>query len=209
MGGPNVAHGYWGRPDESAAAFEAELSTGEGPFLRTGDLGFLRDGELFVTGRSKDLIIIRGRNLYPQDIERRAEQSHPALQANSSAAVAVDDDGAEHLVLVAELRRGADLPPVAEVARDVGRAIAAEFDVRLHGLVLVRTGTIPKTSSGKIQRRAIRQALLDGTLAVVGKWTAGEGTAGSRPPERGPPGVRTPSRSGPSPTDPTAPSRPI
>ncbi|MFI6416253.1 amino acid adenylation domain-containing protein [Streptomyces sp. NPDC050842] len=180
VGGPNVAHGYWGRPDESAAAFEAELSTGEGPFLRTGDLGFLRDGELFVTGRSKDLIIIRGRNLYPQDVERRAEQSHPALQANSSAAVAVDDGGAEHLVLVAELRRGAELPPVAEVARDVGRAIAAEFDVRLHGLVLVRTGTIPKTSSGKIQRRAIRQALLDGTLAVVGEWTAGAWSAGAR-----------------------------
>ncbi|MFB7358169.1 amino acid adenylation domain-containing protein [Streptomyces gardneri] len=177
VGGPHVAHGYWGRPDESAAAFEAELATGEGPFLRTGDLGFMRDGELFITGRSKDLIIIRGRNLYPQDIERCAERSHPALQSNASAAVTVDDGGAERLVLVAELRRGAELPPVAEVARDVGRAVAAEFDVRLHGLVLVRTGTIPKTSSGKIQRRAIRQALFDSTLTVAGKWTADERTS--------------------------------
>ncbi|MFZ3493746.1 amino acid adenylation domain-containing protein [Streptomyces sp. 5.8] len=181
VGGPNIAHGYWGRPDESAAAFEAELATGEGPFLRTGDLGFMRDGELFVTGRSKDLIIVRGRNLYPQDIERCAEHSHPALQANSSAAVAVDDGGAEHLVLIAEIRRGAELPPAVEVARDLSRAIAAEFDVRLHGLVLVRTGTIPKTSSGKIQRRATRQALLDGTLAVAGEWTASADTSPAQP----------------------------
>ncbi|KQX50767.1 MULTISPECIES: non-ribosomal peptide synthetase [unclassified Streptomyces] len=173
VGGPSVARGYWGRSDESEAAFEAELPTGEGPFLRTGDLGFLRDGELFVTGRSKDLIIVRGRNLYPQDIERCAERAHPALQANSSAAVAVDDDGTEQLSLVAEVRRGADLPPAAEVAQRLSRAIAAEFDVRLHRLVLVRTGTIPKTSSGKIQRRATRQALLDGGLTVVGEWTAG------------------------------------
>ncbi|MDV9187432.1 amino acid adenylation domain-containing protein [Streptomyces sp. SR27] len=173
VGGPSVAHGYWGRPDESEAAFEAELSTGEGPFLRTGDLGFLRDGELFVTGRSKDLIIVRGRNLYPHDIERCAERAHPALQANSSAAVAVDDDGTEQLLLVAEVRRGAELPPVAEVARQLGRVIVAEFDVRLHRLVLVRTGTIPKTSSGKIRRRATRQALLDGALTVVGEWTSG------------------------------------
>ncbi|MDT9687023.1 amino acid adenylation domain-containing protein [Streptomyces sp. P9(2023)] len=181
VSGPNVAHGYWGRPDESAAVFEAELATGEGPFLRTGDLGFVRDGELFVTGRTKDLIIIRGRNLYPQDIERCAERGHPALQANSSAAVAVDDGGAEQLVLIAEVRRGAELPPAAEVARDLGRAIAAEFDVRLHRLVLVRTGTIPKTSSGKIQRRATRQALLDGTLTVVGEWTAGADTSPAQP----------------------------
>ncbi|MGW6390359.1 amino acid adenylation domain-containing protein [Streptomyces sp. NPDC055103] len=182
VGGPNVARGYWGRPEESAATFEAELATGEGPFLRTGDLGFLRDGELFVTGRSKDLIIVRGRNLYPQDIERCAERGHPALQANTSAAVTVDDDGTERLVIVAELRRGAAPPPMAEVARDLGRAIAAEFDVRLHGLVLVRTGTVPKTSSGKIQRRATRQALLDGTLTVVGEWTTGTGTSPAPPP---------------------------
>ncbi|MGW8361252.1 amino acid adenylation domain-containing protein [Streptomyces wedmorensis] len=179
--GPNVTLGYWGRPDESAAAFEAELATGEGPFLRTGDLGFLRDGELFVTGRAKDLIIVRGRNLYPQDIERLAERSHPALQPNSSAAVAVDDGEAEQLVLIAEVRRGAEPPPAAEAARVLGRAIAAEFDIRLSGLVLVRAGTVPKTSSGKIQRRAARQALLDGTLTVVGEWTAGAVDAPVRP----------------------------
>ncbi|MFF1508647.1 amino acid adenylation domain-containing protein [Streptomyces sp. NPDC058326] len=178
VGGPNVAHGYWGRPDESLASFEAELATGAGPFLRTGDLGFLRGGELFVTGRSKDLIIVRGRNLYPQDIERCAERAHPALGANSSAAVALDGGGAEQLVLIAEVRRGADLPPVAEVVRDIGRAIAAEFDVRLHRLVLVRAGTVPKTSSGKIRRRAARAALLDGTLALVGEWTDGAGDTG-------------------------------
>ncbi|MFI2435853.1 amino acid adenylation domain-containing protein [Streptomyces sp. NPDC018693] len=170
VSGPNTARGYWGRPKESAAAFAAATATGEGPFLRTGDLGFLRDGELFVTGRSKDLIIVRGRNLYPQDIERCAERAHPALRANASAAVTVDDAGTERIVLVAEVRRGAEVPPVEEVARVLDRAVAAELDVRLHGLVLVRATTVPKTSSGKIRRRATRQALLDGTLAVVASW---------------------------------------
>nr|APD71901.1 non-ribosomal peptide synthetase 2 [Streptomyces sp.] len=181
VAGPNVAQGYWERETESKATFHAELTTGEGPFMRTGDLGFLRDGELFVTGRSKDLIIIRGRNLYPQDIERCAESGHPALQSHASAAVGVEDgDGTERLVLIAELRRGVDVPDAAEVARGLVRAIAAEFDVRLHELVLVRAATIPKTSSGKIQRRGARQALLDGTLTVVGRWTA-DGKEAARP----------------------------
>ncbi|MGW4232665.1 amino acid adenylation domain-containing protein [Streptomyces sp. NPDC004980] len=174
VSGPNVARGYWERPEESEASFRAELATGEGPFMRTGDLGFLRDGELFVTGRSKDLLIVRGRNLYPQDVERCAESGHPALQANSSAAVGIDDaDGTERLVLIAEIRRGVEPPPADEVARALVPAISAEFDVRLHGLVLVRAATVPKTSSGKIQRRAARQAFLDGTLSTVGRWTDG------------------------------------
>ncbi|MCX5412438.1 non-ribosomal peptide synthetase [Streptomyces sp. NBC_00059] len=181
VAGPNVAQGYWKREAESKATFHAELSTGEGPFMRTGDLGFLRDGELFVTGRSKDLIIIRGRNLYPQDIERCAESGHVALQPNASAAVGIEGgDGTERLALIAELRRGVGLPPTAEVARDLVRAIASEFDVRLHELVLVRAGTIPKTSSGKIQRRGAGQALLDGTLTVLARWTAGEEEAAHR-----------------------------
>ncbi|MFG2942123.1 amino acid adenylation domain-containing protein [Streptomyces sp. NPDC048282] len=174
VGGPSVARGYWNRPEESAAVFGAVTAGGEGPFLRTGDLGFLRDGELFVTGRSKDLIIVRGRNLYPQDIERCAEGAHPALRAHGSAALGTDaGDGVERLVVVAEVRRGADVPPVAEVAAAVGRAVTAEFDVRLHRLVLVRASTVPKTSSGKIQRRATRAALGAGALSVVAEWTEG------------------------------------
>ncbi|MFD3584797.1 amino acid adenylation domain-containing protein [Streptomyces sp. NPDC058683] len=174
VGGPNVAQGYWSRPEESAAVFGARTASGEGPFLRTGDLGFLRDGELFVTGRSKDLIIVRGRNLYPQDIERCAEGAHPALRPNATAAVGIDGgDGVERLVVVAEVRRGVAAPPVAEVADAVGRAITAEFDVRLHRLVLVRASTVPKTSSGKIQRRATRAAFVAGSLSVVGEWADG------------------------------------
>lgn len=181
LAGPNVAQGYWERPAESEHTFGGQLATGEGPFLRTGDLGFLRAGELFVTGRSKDLIIVRGRNLYPQDLELCAERSHPVLQPNSSAAVTVEVDGVEQLLLIAEVRRGVDLPPAADVARAVGREIAAEFEVGLHGLVLVRATTVPKTSSGKIRRRAARQSFLDGTLAVVGEWTSGEWTSSARP----------------------------
>ncbi|CCK27547.1 hypothetical protein BN159_3168 [Streptomyces davaonensis JCM 4913] len=173
VGGPSVARGYWNRPEESATVFGARTASGEGPFLRTGDLGFLRDGELFITGRSKDLIIVRGRNLYPQDIERCAESAHPALRPHATAAVAVDPgDGTERLVVVAEVRRGVEPPPVAEVAREVGRAITAEFDVRLHRLVLVRPSTVPKTSSGKIRRRGTRAALVAGSLGVVAEWTA-------------------------------------
>ncbi len=106
LAGPSIARGYWGRPPETEQTFRAHIAgTEEGPFLRTGDLGFLQDGELFVTGRLKDLIIIRGRNHYPQDIERTVEQSHPAFQPGWCAAFSVDIDGEERLVVVVEVER--------------------------------------------------------------------------------------------------------
>ncbi|MEG5061534.1 AMP-binding protein [Microcoleus sp. A2-D2] len=104
VAGETVARGYWNRPEETEKTFQAYLSdTSEGPFLRTGDLGFLRDGELFVTGRLKDLIIIRGRNFYPQDIERTADRSHPSLRQGAIAAFSVEADGEEQLIIVQEL----------------------------------------------------------------------------------------------------------
>ncbi|MFW6359350.1 MAG: AMP-binding protein, partial [Chroococcales cyanobacterium] len=164
--GPSVGKGYWNRPNATQETFQAYLAeTGEGPFLRTGDLGFLENGELYVTGRAKDLIIIRGRNLYPQDIEFTAENSHPALRATGSAAFAVDVEGEERLVVVQELafRHKADLN---EVIREIRQAIAIEHEIQPYGIVLIKGGTIPKTSSGKIQRRACRSQFLAGMLTI-------------------------------------------
>jgi len=172
IAGPSVALGYWRNEEATESDFRARLSgtgagTGEGPFLRTGDYGFLRDGELYVTGRLKDLIIIRGRNHYPQDIERTAERSHPDLRPGCGAAFSVDVGGEERLVIVHEVERrrrdGLD-----EVATAVRRAVAEEHQVQVQDVILVRAGTVPKTSSGKLQRRACRASYQAGELAVVG-----------------------------------------
>ncbi len=173
ISGPSVAAGYWRNPEATARDFRAWLASpvakpGEGPFLRTGDLGFFRDGELYVTGRLKDLVIIRGRNHYPQDLELTAERSHPDLRPGNGAAFAVDVTGEERLVIVHEVERRVRAGH-EEVAEAVRRAVAEEHEVQVHEVVLVRTGTVPKTSSGKIQRRLCRQQYLDGELAVVGR----------------------------------------
>jgi amino acid adenylation domain-containing protein len=167
--GPSIGHGYWNRPEETAETFQAYLAdTQAEPFLRTGDLGFLHNGELYVTGRLKDLIIIRGRNLYPQDLERTAEQSHPALRANSAAAFAVEVNAQEQLVLVQEVEFR-QTPDVDEVSGAIRQAIAEVYEVQTYAIILIKAGTISKTSSGKIQRRACRSAFLSGTLEVLGE----------------------------------------
>jgi amino acid adenylation domain-containing protein len=174
ISGPSIAQGYWGQPEATERAFRARLAggpadagaeAGEASFLRTGDLGFLRGGELFVTGRLKDLIIIRGRNLYPQDVERTAEESHAALRPGCGAAFAVEDEGEERLVVVQELdpHHRDEAGAALEALR---RAVAEEHEVMVHQAVLVRAGTIPKTSSGKIQRHAACAAFLAGSLVV-------------------------------------------
>ncbi len=179
VSGPSVALGYWNRPEQTAQDFGAALA-GEvaGPrFLRTGDLGFERGGELFVTGRLKDLVILRGRNHYPQDLELTAERAHPGLRSAGAAAFAIDLDGEERLALVCEVERrpGATVEEIAGAAR---RAIVEEHEVQVERIVLVRAGTIPKTSSGKIQRHACRAALLGGTLEVVGESGLARGGEG-------------------------------
>lgn len=166
----SVAQGYWNCPDETETTFNAHLTnTGEGPFLRTGDLGYLRDGELFVTGRLKDLIIIRGRNHYPQDIELTVENSHPALRKNSGAAFSVEVNNEERLVVVQEVRpsRMLDLDAVTDSIR---QAIAAAHELQAAAVVLVKPRQISKTSSGKIQRFAVRKAFLTNKLDVVNEW---------------------------------------
>ncbi|MFE9442316.1 fatty acyl-AMP ligase [Streptomyces sp. NPDC006602] len=165
--GASVAKGYWRNTLATRETFRATLAGRDGRFLRTGDLGFLRDGELFVTGRLKDLIVIDGRNHYPQDLELSAEMAHPALRPGCTAAFSVDGgvDG-EQVVLVAEA--APDAEGEAEKITDLIRsAIGEAHGVSVRDVVLVHPGTIPKTSSGKIQRRATRTAHLSGTLAVL------------------------------------------
>ncbi|GLZ31544.1 hypothetical protein Lesp02_37320 [Lentzea sp. NBRC 105346] len=162
--GASTGIGYWRRPDESLATFGNVLPGEPGTWLRTGDLGFLDEtGELFLTGRLKDLIIVNGRNIYPQDLERTAEATHPGLRKGCGAAFSVGDD--EKVVIVYEV-----LDAHAESGLTVAAALAAEHDVSLYELVLIRPKTVPKTSSGKIARRACRQGYLDGTLDVIGRW---------------------------------------
>lgn len=170
VSGPGVARGYWNKPEESEQTFRAHLSdTGEGPFLRTGDLGFMQDGELYITGRLKDMIIIDGRNHYPQDIELTAERSHPAVRPGCSAAFSIELPE-EHLVIVAELdekRLGDGQPDFEEIRKKIRTAIAQEHDVDVFAIEFVKAGTIPKTSSGKIQRRPCRAAFLEGILERI------------------------------------------
>jgi 8-amino-7-oxononanoate synthase len=160
VGGASVGQGYWHAPDLTRQSFNAHLSgTGEGPFLRTGDLGFVFEGQLFVVGREDDLLIVRGLNHHPQDLEATACKSHPLLEAGLGAAFAVEDDGGQRLVLVQEIPRNGEtnFTPVLKACRE---AVLAEHGLALHTIVLVRGGMIPKTSSGKVQRRACRTAFL-------------------------------------------------
>ncbi len=183
VSGPSVAHGYWGRTEETAETFSAyEAGSGEGPFLRTGDLGFLDGGELFITGRLKDLIVIRGRNHYPQDVEQTALRSHPGLRAGSGAAFSVDRDGEERLVVVQEVsRQAAAGVDVEEVASAIRRAVASEHGVQVHAVAVVRPGGVPKTTSGKVQRRECRARFLAGELPLVGVSVREEAEGVRRP----------------------------
>jgi acyl-CoA synthetase (AMP-forming)/AMP-acid ligase II len=173
---PSVAEGYWKRPDETDKLFNAFIAdTGNGPFLRTGDLGFLRDDQVFITGRLKDLIIVRGNNHYPQDIEYTVEKSHPALRLGCSAAFSVEANGEERIVVVVEVAAkprfeesgqrthddGVKLPPdTNEIFKAIRKAVAEAHDLSVYAIKLLKPGTIPKTSSGKIQRNACRVAFL-------------------------------------------------
>jgi amino acid adenylation domain-containing protein len=169
--GESVAAGYWEQPQKTRETFGAYLAgTGEGPFLRTGDLGFIREGELFVTGRLKDMFVIRGNNHYPQDIELTAERSHPALRIGCAAAFTAAGEESEQLVVVLEVERAAlrDLD-VEGIAGAVRAAVTEEHDLGTYAVVFLSPGTIPKTSSGKIQRHACRTEFLNGGLREVGR----------------------------------------
>ncbi|MDG4752605.1 type I polyketide synthase [Micromonospora sp. WMMD718] len=172
VAGPSVARGFWGRPEETAERLGAQLADGTGPFLRTGDLGFLDGDQLYVTGRIKDLVIIAGRNHYPQDIERTVEEAHPALRRSAGIAFSVDAGDEERLVVLQAINGSAAHLDTGEVFAAVRAAVAADHGLQVHDIVLVRAGGIPKTSSGKLQRFAGKQAYLAGSLTVVARSSA-------------------------------------
>ena len=185
--GPMIARGYWRNPQENAAVFGAQLAEGGAPWLRTGDLGFLRAGELFVTGRLKDVIIIRGANHYPQDIERLACRSHPALRPECTAAFALParPGAPEGLAVVQEIERvhrRAAPGPVFAAIRD---AVWSGAGLVPDAIMLIEPGSVPRTSSGKIRRRATRDAFLDGSLRVIATWQQPGVAAGPSRPEEG------------------------
>ncbi|MFD2168455.1 amino acid adenylation domain-containing protein [Tumebacillus lipolyticus] len=167
VSGSSVAKGYWRRPEQTEETFAARLQSGEGPYLRTGDLGFVLDGELYVTGRQKDMVIIRGRNYYPQDVEFAVQSSHPAVKNSNGAAFAVEVGGEERLVVVQEIERAYRKADLEAVVRAVRQQVAAEHELQTHAIVLLKPVSIPKTSSGKVQRHLCRERYLQGTLDAV------------------------------------------
>ena len=173
--GPNVTQGYWNRPKENEQTFNARLAdTGEDQYLRTGDLGFLSEDNLYITGRVKDVIIIRGRNHYPQDIERSVEQSHALLPAGAGAAFSVDCGGRERLVVVHEIERQHRHDDLQEVVRNIRRSIAVEHELDLQAVVLIRQANLPRTTSGKVQRNLCREQYQAGRLKAVAQWVRGD-----------------------------------
>ena len=168
----SVTKGYWNQPQNTDSTFRAYLKdTGQGPFIRTGDLGFFKNGELFVTGRLKDVIIILGRYHYPLDIVVTIEKSLSALRPGSGAAFSIEIDGHERLVVAQEVERTwlRNLN-VDEVVENVRQAVSKQHELQVYAVLLLKTASIPKTSSGKIQRRTCKVAFLEDNLNIVGKW---------------------------------------
>ena len=169
IAGESIANGYWEKEQDSTQTFRARLAdSNEGPFLRTGDLGFFHDGMIFIAGRIKDIMIFQGQNFYPQDIEWTAQESHPSLQKGGGAAFSVEVDGREQLVVSQEIAAvPKDKAEFERIASTIRRAIAAEHALTTYAVVFLRKGTIPKTSSGKIQHHAARNDFLNGGTESV------------------------------------------
>jgi acyl-CoA synthetase (AMP-forming)/AMP-acid ligase II len=171
VAGPGVAAGYWGLPGATRRTFDAWTADDQqGPFLRTGDYGFFHEGQLFITGRLKDLIIIDGRNIYPQDIEATVEQCHTAVKPGGCAAFAVDTGDGEQVIVaveINELMSGAHGSERESLVTAIRREVAEQHELRIHDVVLLKSGSLPKTSSGKLQRSECRALYLRGELKTV------------------------------------------
>jgi len=180
VAGPSVAGGYWRRPEETEWVFGARIAGEDARYLRTGDLGFQQDGRLVVTGRRKDLVIVRGQNHYPHDIELTAERAHPALRTGCSAVFQVRGEGVDdRLVLVLEVRRSPEPVDGVGITARVREVVARAHGLHLHAIVMIGAGTIPKTSSGKVQRSLCRARYLAGDLPEVDQLAAAA-VAGAR-----------------------------
>jgi acyl-CoA synthetase (AMP-forming)/AMP-acid ligase II/acyl carrier protein len=178
IAGLSVAKGYWNNETKSEETFQAYTRDGKGPFMRTGDLGFIHEGQLYIPGRIKDLIIIRGLNHYPQDIEATVEDAHEAIQSSSTAAFAVDKGKGDVLAVVAEIKRTFIRKlDEKEVIRSIREAISEVHQLEIKAIALVRTGTVPKTSSGKIRRFECRDDFMKGQLQSIAEWSKPEVSA--------------------------------
>ncbi len=167
VSGSSVAQGYWNQPEATRETFQAQLADfDDGPFLRTGDLGFFDGSELFITGRLKDLLIVRGQNHYPHDVEMTVQALHPALRPDAGAVFQVDSPTGERLIVVQEINRPGKDFDAAAIAREVRRTVAERHGIEVDEVVFVRNATLPKTTSGKIQRHACRAAYEAGRLAT-------------------------------------------
>jgi acyl-CoA synthetase (AMP-forming)/AMP-acid ligase II len=189
--GPSVAAGYWRSPEETRQSFQAFLANGDGPYLRSGDLGFEKGGDLYLVGRLRDTLIVRGRNVYPEDLEATVEQAHPAVRAGCCIAFSFERESDAGIAVVAEIeRRSADGKPssssteekdrrtvdaagawptslLKEVADGIRKEVSRKHELRVDEVVLIRSGTIPKTTSGKLQRGQCRQLFLQGQLETL------------------------------------------
>jgi non-ribosomal peptide synthase protein (TIGR01720 family) len=166
--GPTLTKGYWNRPEETRAVFDAYLAdTGEGPFFRTGDLGFLDQGELFIAGRLKEMIIIRGRNLYPADLEASLQHAHPAIAGRPAVAFALDVGDDERLAIVQEVDEHAAGEAGGQIISAIRQTISARHGVRANTVVLAPQGAIPRPGQWKLGRTECRKRLVAGTLPVL------------------------------------------
>ena len=169
---PGIGKGYWNLTEETSHTFQASLKDNPqaGSFLRTGDLGFLADGELFITGRLNDVLVFWGFNHYPQHIEQTVENCHPALKPNCGAAFAIEVEGEEKLVIVQELDRNYRHVLANDIAATIRWKVFDQHLIDVFAIALLKPGSIPKTSSGKIQRRACKQKYLDSSLDILSQW---------------------------------------
>jgi acyl-CoA synthetase (AMP-forming)/AMP-acid ligase II len=177
-GGPSIARGYWNSEAAAAATFVGRPGDPAGVLLRTGDLGVIRDGELFVTGRLKDLLIVRGRNVYPQDVEGTVASCCDALLSGGGASFQDDRAGPECIVIVQELRSGLHVE-TRTLMRDIVSTLVAVHDIHPERIVLIGAGCLPKTSSGKVRRRATREALNAGQLPIIAEYRRAASAGGS------------------------------
>ncbi|MEZ6090600.1 MAG: AMP-binding protein [Pirellulaceae bacterium] len=183
--GKNVAQGYRNRPIDNAATFDGRLAdSDEAGYLRSGDLGFTRNGSLFVTGRRKELLIIRGRNHYPHDLEATVQSSHPKLIPGGGSAFLVERNGDDQLVLVQEVDRGTQESELQEIIPEVRRNVTAEHDVFVHEVILLRMSSLPRTTSGKVRYADVKSQYLEGSLGVVARWSIDQHTTSKESDDR-------------------------
>ena len=168
LAGGSIGAGYWNQPAQTEASFGLRLADAPSlAFFRTGDLGFVHDGEVFITGRRKDMLIVRGRNLYPQDIEWTVERTDAALRRGHGAAFAIDGAEGEHVVVVQEVERHTVASELPAIAAAIRQRVAAEHEVPVQAIALIRAGTIARTSSGKIRRQDCRAAFIERSLDLL------------------------------------------